>query len=137
MATREERRTRWDGGGRWKTRHQGRVILAPRHVTPVVDRHLGHSTKATASDEASSTAIKARLVASRRSISRTASSFWSRSPAAYIDVLSRESRSMRDRVEAKLYRIDARIIFRGIMQDGEDESGKKRIDFLFAMLLEN
>lgn len=36
---------RWDrgegGGG-----HQGRVILAPRHVTPVVDRLLGRTTKA-------------------------------------------------------------------------------------------
>lgn len=49
-----------------KTRHQGRVILAPRHVTPVVDRHLEHSTKATTGDEASSTAINARLVASHR-----------------------------------------------------------------------
>jgi len=44
--------------------YQGRVILAPRHVTPVVDKLLGHSTKATTGDEASSTAIKARLVAS-------------------------------------------------------------------------
>lgn len=48
-----------------KRRHQGRVVLAPRHVTPVVNRLFGgYSTKATTGDEASSTAIKARLVAS-------------------------------------------------------------------------
>lgn len=67
-AKRERGRT----GG--KGRHQGRVILAPRHVTPVVDRLLGHSTKATTGDDASSTAIKARLVASTvRSAARSLS----------------------------------------------------------------
>lgn len=61
-----------DEGGRG--RHQGRVILAPRHVTPVVDRLLGHSTKATTGDDASSTAIKARLIASTvRSAARSLS----------------------------------------------------------------
>lgn len=91
----ERKRERERRGGR-KTRHQGRVILAPRHVTPVVDRHLGHSTKATTGDEASSTAIKARLVASHRSISRTVSSFWSRSAVTYIDILSPANHVLRE-----------------------------------------
>lgn len=65
---------RENAAGRGRGRHQGRVILAPRHVTPVVDRLLGHSTKATTGDDASSTAIKARLVASTvRSAARSLS----------------------------------------------------------------
>lgn len=64
------RRAEGEEGGR----HQGRVILALRHVTPVVDRLLRHSTKATTGDDASSTAIKARLVASTvRSAARSLS----------------------------------------------------------------
>jgi len=39
--TRKARTWRDEGEGRY----QGRVILAPRHVTPVVDRLLGLSTK--------------------------------------------------------------------------------------------
>lgn len=69
MATRARGRVRGgpvkrERGGTGGGRYQGRVILAPRHVTPVVDRLLGHSTKVTTGDDASSTAIKARLVAS-------------------------------------------------------------------------
>lgn len=98
-----------------RRRHQGRVVLAPRHVTPVVNRLFGYSTKATTGDEASSTAIKARLVASahrslRRSLdisrARAASSFWrsARSTCGEVSMFlfasrGRESRSMRDYVE--------------------------------------
>lgn len=60
------------GGGEKNERreHQGRVILAPRHVTPVVADSSGQLHEgATTGDEASSIAIKVRLVASTRPIS--------------------------------------------------------------------
>lgn len=80
----EEVRERGGGEKNERREHQGRVILAPRHVTPVVADSSGQLHEGTTTgDEASSTAIKVRLVASTRPISlprararaHTASSF--------------------------------------------------------------